>query len=348
MSRHTIQTAIYLALALVGVWLFMGYLLPIGLPFLLGVVLALASEPATKLLSEKAGLPRAGATALAVSAVFLLSVTVISFLLALLVRQLQQLSGILPGLAQTVTQAMTLLQTWLENLAQRLPDPIQRPVTDLTTKLFSGGSALMEQLAMQIPKLATGLLGGVSQGMLGLLTGIISAYMIANRLPALRQWWLRRQGQQWQQRWVPALRGLRRALGGWLLAELKLAGIAFAVMVGGFLLLRIENSLLWAALITLVDAFPILGVGTVLVPWALVCMLQDNIARGLGLLAIYAVAWLSRSILEPKLVGRGLGLDPLVTLIAIYAGWKLWGIPGMLLSPILTLAGAQVIKEFKR
>ena len=131
------------------------------------------------------------------------------------------------------------------------------------------------------------------------------------------------------------------------MAEVKLAGIAFVVMATGFLLLRIENSFVWAALITLVDAFPIFGVGTVLVPWALVCFLQRNIAKGIGLLAIYAVAWLSRSILEPKLVGRGLGLDPLATLIAIYAGWKLWGIVGMLLAPILTLAVAQVAKQMK-
>lgn len=347
MSRQTIQSLLILALTGLGIWLFMGYLLPIGLPFLLGILLALAAEPATKLLSGRLGLPRAGATALSVSAVFLLTVTVLSFLLALLVRQLQQLSGILPGLAQTVTQAFSLLQSWLQNLTQKLPVPMQRPVTDLTAKLFSGGSALLEQLAMQLPKLATGLLGGVSQGMLGLITGIISAYMISNRLPALRQWWQRHPLPQWQQRWLPALRGLRKALGGWLWAEVKLAGIAFVVMAAGFLLLRIENALIWAALITLVDAFPILGVGTVLVPWALVCFLQDDIVRGIGLLAIYAVAWLSRSILEPKLVGRGLGLDPLATLIAIYAGWKLWGIAGMLLAPILTLAGTQVAKQMR-
>lgn len=347
MSRQTIQTVVFLAFAALGVWLFMGYLLPIGLPFLLGVGLALAAEPATKLLSGKLGLPRGGATALSVSAVFLLTVTVLSFLLALLVRQLQQLSGIFPGLAQTVSQALSLLQQWLLSFAGSLPDPIQRPVADFTNKFFSGGSALLEQVAMQIPKLASGLLGGVSQGMLGLITGIISAYMISNRLPALRLWWAQHQNPDWQQRWLPALRNLRTALGGWLLAELKLAGLAFVIMASGFLLLRIENSLLLAALITLVDAFPILGVGTVLLPWALVCILQDKIVQSIGLLAIYGVVWLSRSILEPKLVGRGLGLDPLATLIAIYAGWKLWGIAGMLLAPILTLAGAQITKQIK-
>lgn len=348
MSRHTIHYVFSLALGLLGAWLFMGYLLPIGLPFLLGIGLALGAEPATKLLSGKLGFPRGGAAAISVSALFLLVVTVLCFVLALLVRQMQQLTGILPALAQTVEQATTLLQQWLLTLAQKLPEPVQIPLAAMTENLFSGGSALLEQLAMQLPKLATGLLGSVSQGMLGLITGIISAYMISNRLPALRQWWQHHPIPGWQQRWLPALRNLRKALGGWLLAEVKLAGLAFGCMTVGFLLLRIENSLLWAALVTLVDAFPILGVGTVLVPWALVCLLQDEFVRGIGLLAIYGVVWLSRSILEPKLVGRGLGLDPLVTLIAIYAGWKLWGIPGMLLAPILALTATQIAKQMKQ
>ena len=347
MSRYVIQSTLLLVLAALFIWLFMGYFLPIGSPFLLGIGLALAAEPATKWLHNKLHLPRGGATALSVSGVFLLSLTVISFLLALLARQLQQLTGVLPSLAQTMAQALSLLQTWLQDLAQVLPDSLQKPAFDLTDKFFSGGSALLEQLAMQIPKLATGLLGGVSQGMLGLITAIISAYMISNRLPALRQWWQQHQSPLWQQKWLPALQSLRKALGGWLWAEVKLAGLALAAMAIGFFLLRIENGLLWAALITLVDAFPILGVGTILLPWALICFLQDRAAQGIGLLAIYGVIWLSRSILEPKLVGRGLGLDPLLTLIAIYAGWKLWGLAGMLLSPILILAGLQVAKQMK-
>jgi predicted PurR-regulated permease PerM len=105
--------------------------------------------------------------------------------------------------------------------------------------------------------------------------------------------------------------------------------------------------LVLAGLIAIVDAFPILGVGTVLIPWALICLLRRQTVRGIGLLAVYAVVWLARSILEPKLVGKGLGLDPLVTLVAIYAGWKLWGIGGMLLAPILALTVAQVLTQWR-
>lgn len=347
MSRQTVRFVFFLALSLAAVWLFMGYLLPIGLPFLLGSALALAAEPAVNLLCGRLQLPRAGSSAIAVSAVFLLSATVLTFLLALVVRQSQQLVGALPHLAQTVSQAMAQLQQWLAELTQRLPEPLRPLVTGLTEGFFNSGSNFLEQAAMRIPKLATGLLSALSKGMLGLITGIISAYMISARMPVLYRWYQSHRSTRWQEKWLPMLRSLKKAMAGWILAELKLAVVAFGIMLVGFWVLGIQHALGLAALITVVDAFPILGVGTVLVPWAIICFLQQKTALGIGLLAIYAVIWLIRSILEPKLVGKGLGLDPLVTLIAIYAGWKLWGILGMLLAPILALTATQVLKQLE-
>lgn len=347
MSRYMIRFVLFLALGLAAVWLFMGYILPIGLPFLLGLLLALAAEPATRLLSSKFHIPRRGASPLAVSGVFLLSATVLTCLLAFLVRQSQQLVAALPQLADAVSDAMTQLQQWLTELTQRLPASLQPLVQGMTQHLFSGSNTFVEQVAMQIPKLATGLLSALSKGMLGLITGIIAAYMISGRMPAMGSWWQTHQPPQWQEKWLPALQTMKKALLGWLLAELKLALVAFVIMFVGFWLLGNGNPLLPAALITVVDAFPILGVGTVLIPWAVICLLQQNIAKGVGLLAIYGIVWLVRSILEPKLIGKGLGLDPLVTLIAIYAGWKLWGIPGMLLAPILALTVSQVMHELQ-
>jgi predicted PurR-regulated permease PerM len=217
----------------------------------------------------------------------------------------------------------------------------------LTEDFFQNGGALLEQAAIRLPKLATAVLGFLSKGMLGLITGIISAYMISARMPRLRSWWQNHQPKQWQQRWKPLLKTMQKSLSGWVIAELKLALLGFGFMAAGFWLLGIRRSLVLAGLIAIVDAFPVLGVGTVLIPWALICLLRRQTVRGIGLLAVYAVVWLTRSILEPKLVGKGLGLDPLVTLVAIYAGWKLWGIGGMLLAPILALTVAQVLTQWR-
>lgn len=347
MSSRVIRFVLFLVASLVVAWLFMGYLLPIGLPFLLGIGLALAAEPAVDLLSSRLHLPRCGATGIAVSAVFVLSATALLFLLGSLLRQSQRLIDILPQLAESVTQALAQLQQWFTSFSQRLPASLRPLAEGLSNGFFDNSSTIFEQAAKQLPKLASALLGMLSKGMLGLITGIISAYMISGRLPMARQWLRSHQTPQWQEKWLPMLRSLKTALIGWILAELKLALVAFAMMLVGFWILRINNRLFLAGLITIVDAFPILGVGTVLVPWACVCFLRQETARGLGILAIWGVVWLVRSILEPKLIGKGLGLDPLVTLIAMYAGWKLWGILGMLLAPILALTVTQVLKQLQ-
>ena len=96
------------------------------------------------------------------------------------------------------------------------------------------------------------------------------------------------------------------------------------------------------AVVALVDALPMLGVGTILIPWGLIVMLQGNSALGFGLLALYVAASMTRSVLEPRMVGRQLGLNPLTTLAVVYVGYKLWGILGMILAPVLAVTVAQL------
>lgn len=342
---HSALTAV--AVALVG-WLLVRFLLPIALPFGLGLYLALAAEPGIRILSGRMKLPRKAASALAVSGVFLLTVTLLVLLAGFLMRQLTRLQDVLPQLEEAVKQGLFLLRQWVQAAAQKLPEGLQNALEYLLTDSFSGNGILGQQAAQKLPQIATGLLSRLSSGLFGLVTGIISGYMISGRLPKIKEKLETQLPERWRNQYFPALKQMRKALGGWLLAEVKLAAVAFILLLLGFWLLRIGDSFLLAGLITIVDAFPVLGVGTVLIPWSLVCLLQQNYAGGLGLLGLYGAIWLIRSILEPKLVGKGLGLDPLVTLVAIYAGWKLFGIVGMLLAPILAMMGTHIVKVLRR
>ena len=111
----------------------------------------------------------------------------------------------------------------------------------------------------------------------------------------------------------------------------------------------IENRLVayvvLALLVALVDAVPVLGTGTVLVPWGAVLMLQGQTLKGLGLLGIWVAAVLTRTVLEPRLVGKHLGLDPLLTLLFLYVGYRFWGILGMIFAPMLAAAGKSILAE---
>lgn len=348
MSRnftHFCLTAVAIA---VLVWLTGKFLLPIALPFLLGLWLALGAEPVVRLLHDRLRFPRWAATALAVTVVFLVTVMVLVLLLGLLMRQLTRLQDVLPQLEEAIIQGLQLLRQWVQNLAQRLPGGLKSTLEEMLENSFSDNSPLAQRVMEKIPQLISRLASRLSSGLFGLLTGIISGYMISGRLPKLKENLRNSLPESWRTRYLPALKGMRKALGGWLFAQLKLAAVAFVLLLAGFWLLRIQNKLLLAALVTLVDAFPVLGVGTVLIPWSLVCLLQGNYAHGLGLLAVYGAIWLIRSVLEPKLVGKGLGLDPLLTLVAIYAGWQLLGIAGMLLAPIFTMAAVHLWKALKQ
>ena len=90
-------------------------------------------------------------------------------------------------------------------------------------------------------------------------------------------------------------------------------------------------------LIALVDLLPILGVGTVLVPWAIIALAQHDLYRGIGLLVLYLIITILRQAAEPRLLGKSLGLSPLLTLFSTWVGWRLLGVLGMLIAPFVTL-----------
>ena len=346
MSRDLSRIFITAATLILGIWLSIRYVLPIALPFLLGLWLALAAEPVVRLLHQKLRFPRWAASATAVSMVFLLTLSVLVLLFSLLMGQLTRLQTVLPQLEAAALQGLQLLRQWTQQLAQGLPGGLRALLEDLLADPASG--PMVQQLLEKLPGILTQFVGRLSSGLFGLLTGIISGYMLSGRLPLWKEKASALLPSSWHQRYLPALKQMRKALVGWLLAQCKLAAVAFFLLLLGFWILGISNKWLLAALITLVDAFPVLGVGTVLLPWSLVCLLQGNYTLGAGILALYCAIWLIRSVLEPKLVGKGLGIDPLLTLISIYAGWRLLGIGGMLLAPIFTMAAVHMAQTCKR
>lgn len=117
----------------------------------------------------------------------------------------------------------------------------------------------------------------------------------------------------------------------WCKAQCILLGVTFCELLTGFLLLRQGYALLLAALIAVIDALPVFGTGTVLVPWGALCLLTGNVPKGLGLLALYGVISLVRSVLEPKIMAAQVDLPPLAALAAMYVGFCAFGVAGMVL-----------------
>lgn len=328
-----------------ALWFFVRFLLPLFFPFALGLGLALAARPGVEFLVKKLRFPRFLAAGAGVSLAFILLILIILLFCGFLVRELKLLAGVLPDLEEAARSGISLLEGWLLGLSDGFPPGIRPLLQQNISGLFSGGSALLGKALRYILTLAGSLLTRIPDSALTLGTALISGYMFSAKLPRIRRCLQRRFPREKWQSLLDALVRVKTALFGWLLAQAKLSLLTFGILAAGFLLIGIPNALLLALAISVLDAFPVLGTGTALIPWALISFLQGNGARAVGLLGTYAVITLLRSGLEPKLVGKQLGLDPLVTLMALYAGYKLWGIGGMILAPLLTVTALQLVPE---
>lgn len=339
---RTIRNLSSLFLFAVCLWLTVRLLLPVGLPFLLGLLLAVSAEPLVGRLGQR--LPRGLAAGVGVTGALVFLVILVVLACAVIVRELGMLAQMMPDLEQTARDGMSILSRWAIGVAQRLPAGVRDVVTRNVTKFVSGGSTMLDGAFRYGVNLAGGMLKMVPDGALVLGTGVISGYMISARLPKIRVWV---RSLLEKERLKPIIRTIvqmKKALVGYVKAQMKLMGITWGILALGFLLLRIPYALLWAVVVALVDVLPVLGTGTVLLPWSFICFLQSDGGRALGLLGLYGVIALTRSMLEPKILGAQLGLDPLAALTALYGGYRIFGLPGMLLAPLVTVVAVQMVR----
>ena len=317
---------------LVILWFSGKFLLPFLFPFLLGTALAFAAEPVVSLGISRLHLKRGAAAGIGVSLTLVLLLGAIFFLGALAVRELGQLVA---GVPDMVRSSAGLLEEFLVGLARKVPEPAGITLTNSVRNLFRNSSAITDRALLQMPGLLSGVLGKVPGGAMTIGTGVLSGYFISARLPPLKARFRNVLPTAWKDTIVPSLTHLKESLGKWLVAQGKLMTITYGIVALGLTFLGIPYAFAWAVLVALVDAVPLLGTGTVLLPWALTKLLQGAPLAAAGMAVLYLVAMVTRTVLEPKFFGKHLGLDPLVMLIFLYIGYRLWGFWGIVISPLL-------------
>ena len=147
---------------------------------------------------------------------------------------------------------------------------------------------------------------------------------------------------KWIQKLAIHIKEISKSLGGYLKAEATLILVSFAISVVGlyvfkFVGMNVKYPLLIALAIGFVDALPILGTGTVMIPWAIFSALNGDIRLGIALIVLWIIMSVVRQLLEPKIVSGKIGIHPIFTLIAMYTGFKVIGIIGMLAGPIVLI-----------
>lgn len=339
-SSFAWKPMLWWVLGLLAALLALQFVLPPLLPFCFGLLVALAAERPVHLLTQR-GIRRGIASALCVGALLTLLAAAIWLLLRRGFYELQALARELPSLLSALADPMARLRQWLQELASRAPNGLGASLQAYIDALFAAGPSMVGQLSESAIGWASSMAAGLPGAILAVVTWLLSSFLISAELPTLRHWIRRHLPVPWAQRLRAVADRVKQALGGWVKAQLKLMSITFGIVTLGLLVIGIDYALLLGLLIALVDTLPVFGVGTVLLPWSLLFFLRGNSRCGFLLIGVYAVAALSRTVLEPRLVGRQMGLSPLLALGSIYLGYRAFGLLGMILLPVAAVVAMQ-------
>ncbi len=332
---------LYVALALGALWLFFTWGLGIVLPFFIALLMARLLEPVVLLL-QGVKIPRwlGGIVCVVLSYGGLLGC-----LYLILSRLLYEIGRLLERLPDWIAGAGTFmdeLTRQIRALIVAAPPDIQNFLGNTLDKLGQEGITIPQSLYASLGAFVTGLAGSLPSVLLFITACIFSTYFISSDYPRVAAFLVRQIPRRFRDKVLRTKNHLTSTMGKWLRAQGLLMLLTFGEVCVGLILLGVETPLLIAFVIALVDALPILGSGTALIPWGLITLLSGQSERGIGLLILYAVVALMRGFMEPKLIGKQIGLPPLITLFSMYAGFRLLGIWGMILFPILAITVKQM------
>ncbi len=346
-GRIWARLGIRLALLLAAVWLLKRVGLPLlslFAPFVAALITAAILHPLIRWFQRRLGVPRKLSTLLILLLLFGLLGAGIGYLGYAagveLVSLTQNWNGLLAGVQSTLAQ--------IEEMSARFWTMIP---TELREHVDSATVSLMDWLAGAVPQYLNSLAEytiqkaqGVPDFVLALIIYIMACYMLTVDYPHLGA----QAARHTHQRLLNFVKQLRDtalgAFGSYLRAELLLSVVVFFILLIGFFIIGQPYSLLLALVLAVMDFIPIIGAGTVMVPWAAIDLFMGNYFHALELMLIWGVIALFRRMGEPKFVGDQTGLSPIVSLISIYIGWRVAGVLGMILGPTITLIALSLVQ----
>lgn len=337
-----IHRTLALILCLAGVYLFFRWLLTPLLPFLLALGLSALLEPTVQRLRTAMKVRRSFAAVVLTSAILLIAGSGVILLALRLGVELMEWSLQLPGVIEEFpsvwNSALDRIEGWYASCPPFLRsalDLIAGVLSENTTAFVStAGGFLMDKisaLASALPSIG-----------LFLMTTVLALYFTGINYHSILAFLKRQLPGPWQLRCRAAAQCCRSTILKWLRSEALLILATFLILLVGFWWMGLDYTLLMAFSIALVDAFPVLGTGTVLLPWAVFSLILGDMRRGLALIALYAATLLTHSLLEPRLLAGQADLPPLAMLLAIYLGFHFLGVGGMILLPVLLLLTKQL------
>lgn len=311
-------------------------------PFIIAFIISLFMEPSIRFISRKLKLKRK--IAAFISLLFLL--LVIGTVLALIIlRLISEIEGVVVAIPNFVNDLIINLNT-LFNRAVDVYEWLPDDITEHIGTILSNVSSSLISLSKSVAGGAITTAVSIPHAIVFIFTTIMATYFFASDREKIYGFI----EKQLPKSWIEGLSAIKNnafsAMFGYLKALLIIMCITFTELFVGFTIIRVKYAALLALIISIIDILPVLGTGTVLIPWGIYSLLIGNTRLGISLLILYIMVLIIRQIIEPRIVGGQIGVHPLLTLIAIYVGLKTMGVFGMILGPITFLLVKNIIAGF--
>lgn len=331
--RKTLNILLIVAGVYIGIKMAVFYL-----PFLIAFIISLMVEPAIRLLMKKTKISRKMSSII----IFLIVFTII-------------IGSTSWGIAALVSESTNLLQT-LNTYIDKAYTQIQNTIGRLNISRISVSNNVLniaenssKEILVKISTWLTQILTKIVNGITSIpviaiyvVITIMSLYFICTDKIYILDFMEQYMPAKLIQRIAIQIKQISKSLGGYLKAQATLIGVTFGISLIGlyifkFIGMNIKYPLLMALAIAFVDALPILGAGSVIIPWAIISALNGDLQLGISIVILWIGMSVTRQFLEPKIVSEKIGIHPIFTLIAMYTGFKIIGIIGMLIGPIVLI-----------
>lgn len=342
-QRRSAVLVTALAVAFI-VYLGFKYALGILLPFALAWAFAQLVKPIAAWLSKKAKIPYK------ICCVFFMLLLLGALVYALFLignRAFSELRNFLESLADENSDVRLFIAEavdFIKNLSEHLPfaSRLEAQFGDgfgdkIDAFVYDTINSYLSSLGSKIPNLIASIALSLPEIIVFLTVMILSSFYFCFDRGELGAFFARAFPSVFGEKFTGFRSKLKTSFGGYLRAYMILFLLTLAEVFVGLSVLRVKYSFLLSLFIALIDILPILGVGSVLIPWAIFEIMMKNMRMGLGLLILYGVVLIIRQIVEPKLISKGIGIHPLAAVVSIYAGLRLFGIVGMILGPFAAL-----------
>ena len=307
------------------------------MPFLVSFVLALLLEPIIRFFMKKFKWTRRFS---AIFVMLIASLIIVGILVWGVVTLFSEANNLLDSSEMYYNKAKEFINSATQNMnvMDRIPEELRTSIQNVEnnvvtsiTDWITGVLTSITNWIMEVPNI-----------ILAVFFSIMSLYFLCTDKIYMIDQLEHHLPETWMKKLTKHLKGIIKALGEYLRAEATLIFISFVISLIGLTIysmigLNIPFPLLAALGIAFVDALPILGSGTVMVPWSILSALNGDIILGVAIIGLWAIMSIVRQFLEPKLIGKHIGIHPAFTLIAMYTGYKLWNVTGLIIGPILLI-----------